>query len=169
MGSWLQVVGGKLASRFRQPEFDVHMPLLRVFGSVSPEAMLPLLRNVTRSFQRVKLSILNQVFVDKSEYFNSKQLSLRISVSPRKDVEAIASKFAHQFPASMVSTPAPSLILMDDLRSIDMQQLKSSASAISRELSGGRVLNHLAVELVCIPDGGYRDRYKLWRYSPKDV
>eukprot|EP00960_Hanusia_phi_P073213 767958-Hanusia_phi.AAC.11 len=32
-----------------------------------------------------------------------------------------------------------------------MQQLKSSASAISRELSGGRVLNHLAVELVCIP------------------
>jgi len=165
----------------------------------------------------VKLSILNQVFVDKSEYFNSKQLSLRISVSPRKDVEvrlsgservtlmiavckflkAIASKFAHQFPASMVSTPAPSLILMDDLRFVTMledtlmlRQIHRHAAAKvlcvgylpraqrgpSSQPLGRRACLHTRYDArgsrMCVhaaADGGYRDRYKLWRYSPKDV
>ena len=88
-------------------------------------------RNFTRDLQEFRLSVTNQVYIDKAEYSSSRQLSLRISVSPEKDVEvrlknspittsrsyqAVTSKLAQHFPAAMISKPSPSLILLDDLR-----------------------------------------------------
>jgi len=49
--------------------------------------MLNLLRNFTRDLQEFRLSVTNQVYIDKAEYSSSRQLSLRISLSPEKDVE----------------------------------------------------------------------------------
>ncbi|EKX46011.1 hypothetical protein GUITHDRAFT_138500 [Guillardia theta CCMP2712] len=113
MGNWLRIVQEKLANRYRQPTFEVHIPLLRVHGSVPPQAMLNLLRNFTRDLQEFRLSVTNQVYIDKAEYSSSRQLSLRISLSPEKDVEVLSGRYLEISTALSSSEDIQTLAVVD--------------------------------------------------------